>query len=161
MQTQSVEVVRVKRGVSGVVRKRPAQPLHLVKILTRGHQYLRKCTQKEAWRLIKSGRAKEHTDAKGRERLPRLKTIIDLSAGAELKVPIGSLKTTYEEPLGDTRSLITSKRVQAGDKKYGDSFVAWDQGLTFKELRAGQFVSAETKVRREIARQDRAFSKKR
>ena len=160
MEIQSVQVVRLRRGASGNPRPVHRQPTHLVSVLTRGKLYLRKVTQKEAWRMVEQGRCRIDKKIDGRERRARLKTIIDLRAGWDQHLPAGALKTTYHEDLGDTRSLITSKRVQRVDKEHGHDFVKYDPDLTFSELRAGAFVSAVTRVRLAAARAERAFIKK-
>ena len=93
--------------------------------------------------------------ATGNEKRPRLISIKDVHAGVDQQIPIGTLVTTYTEDLGDTRFVITSKRVQPDGGR--GSLVKYDPDLTFAELREGRFVSATTVERRAVARAERSF----
>ena len=156
METFQVEVVKLRRGASGNPTKRTATPDSLVKILSPGRKYLRKCTQREARSLLtlQPERFKIEHEVKGPERRTRYKKIIDLRAGVDQTLRPNSLTTVYAEMLGNTRFVETSKRVQ------GSTFVEWDPDLTFKELEAGLFVSAVTEARRKMSREQRRFGVK-
>lgn len=113
---------------------------HLVRCTTAGGAFLGHVKLREAHQLIREGRAKGVGGNKKRE----FQTLVRLDRFVDMKIPGGTLTTTYREHLGDTRSVLTPKRIAP----HGGGFVKYDPDLTFAELHAGHFVSAATKLRR-------------
>lgn len=108
-----------------------------VRVVSKGGVFLSYVSHKQATRMIFDGRARVR-DANRK----RLRCIMAVHGRVEAKLP-GQRPLTYRERLGDTRSVIVLLRVTKDGR-----FVPWDQGLTFKEVRAGQIISQDTRERR-------------
>lgn len=104
-----------------------------------------------AHKLIREKRAV----GRGGNNKRKFQTLVRLDKFVDMRIPGGTLSTTYREDLGNTRSVVTLKRLT----KEGE-FVKYDSELTFKELSAGRFVSAATKRRRAAEREQQRFKKK-
>jgi hypothetical protein len=129
-----------------------------VRVLSPGGVFLRKCTQREAAKHIREKRFKIRSSNRR-----RVIAVIDLHAKVAAQIPMPAAMT-YREQLGDTRSIVVIKRL--GGRivaKVSGFFVEmyetrnWDPGLTFKEARDGKLISDETKLRRELERQESAL----
>ncbi len=133
-----------------------------VRVLTPGHVLIRTCSHREAVRLLRERKALPLWSNRKRH-----KAIIDPSGRASAQIPGGALHTGTNEHLADTLSVRVLLRVDGGaPETEREAFIPahfrnWDQNLTFKELRAGKFVSAETlrlrAIERERQREDQAL----
>ncbi len=131
-------------------------------MLTPGHVLIRTCSHREAVRLLRERKALPLWSNRKRH-----KAIIDPSGRAGAQIPGGSLHTSVSEHLSDTMSVRVLLRVDAGAQQTEQEafipahFRNWDPNLTFKVLRSGKFVSAETlklrAIEREQEREDQAL----
>jgi len=134
-----------------------------VRVFSEGRVLIRFCSHREAVRGVRQKQLRLL-----RVNRNRIKAVVDPSARVDAQIPGAALRTVKKEHLADTYSVHVLLRVQLyGTPEHPAEGTVpwqtrdWDPHLTFKELRAGKFVSAETMriraVKREKEREDNAL----